>query len=412
MSTLPPGLALVAWTLELGPAPQIQLAPIMFIPHALLDAYAFNRAEMFERYPTTSRAAERTAINDLADPVIALAPDRRIVSLNPAAETVLGMQAEDARNRPITEFLSVDVPDGRASDETDSATETNEVTLTVDRERRIYAVSVSVLADPRGIEVGYTVVLSDVTERERRRQQLEVLNRILRHNLRNDAGVVHGYGELLVDQLEDPELRRMADAIERRAGALATLGDKANTVETLLSEVDPAPVDIDALAGSTIDDARQRHPDAVIEYVSDIDDPTLDIREDAFRAALTNTVENAVEHHDGHGCTNGNGSPWIRVALRVERADGDESVPSAATLVCTVEDDGPGIPDHELQAIEAGQETALEHGSGLGLWIVEWAAAALGATVEYEEREPRGTRMRMHVPLRGETGTDQREMDG
>jgi len=56
---------------------------MMFVPHMLLDAYAFNRAEMFDRNPTTSRAAERTAIDDLADPVVALAPDRHVVRLNP-----------------------------------------------------------------------------------------------------------------------------------------------------------------------------------------------------------------------------------------------------------------------------------------------------------------------------------------
>lgn len=399
LSSLPPGLALVAWTLELGPVPQLQLAPLMFVPHVLLDAYAFNRAEMFERHPTTSRAVERTAINDLADPVIALAPDRRIVSLNPAAETVLGAKAEEARDRSIEQFLPIDLPDGRSEDGAERTADDGSVTLTVDRERRNYAVSMSSLADPRGIDVGHMIILSDVTERERRRQQLEVLNRILRHNLRNDAGVVHGYGELLAERLEDPELRGMADAIERRAGALARLGDKTNTVETLLSDGDPTPVDVDALVGGVVAELRQQYPDAVIEYETDIDDPTLDIREDAFRAALTNTIGNALDHHDGDGKVEEDGRPWTRVILRKERSAGTASQSSPATVVCTVEDDGPGIPAHELQAIEAGQETALEHGSGLGLWIVEWAAAALGATVEYEKRKPRGTRVTMYIPL-------------
>jgi len=80
---------------------------MMFVPHMLLDAYAFNRAEMFDRNPTTSRAAERTAIDDLADPIVALAPDRHVVRLNPAAESLLGVDAETARDRPLDEFMAV-----------------------------------------------------------------------------------------------------------------------------------------------------------------------------------------------------------------------------------------------------------------------------------------------------------------
>ncbi|OYR69586.1 histidine kinase, partial [Halorubrum sp. E3] len=233
LSPIPPGFALVAWALSLGPVPQLQLAPIMFVPHVLLDAYAFDRAEMFERNPTTSRAAERTAIDDLRDPIVALGLDHRVVRLNPAAEAVLGVGAETARDRPLADFLDLPVgvdeaetgaSDGDADPDDGASRETVRIDAADAAGRRTYAVSVSPLTDPNETHVGYTVVLSDVTERERRRQQLEVLNRILRHNLRNDAGVVHGYGEILRDRLDDPDLVRMADAIERRAGALAALG--------------------------------------------------------------------------------------------------------------------------------------------------------------------------------------------
>jgi hypothetical protein len=116
LSSLPPGLALVAWTLEIGPVPQLQLAPLMFVPHIVLDAYAFDRAEMFERNPTTSRAAERTAIDDLADPIVALSLDRRVVRLNPAAEVLLGVDAETARDRPLDAFLELPVGVAEAAD--------------------------------------------------------------------------------------------------------------------------------------------------------------------------------------------------------------------------------------------------------------------------------------------------------
>ncbi|WP_283402880.1 histidine kinase N-terminal 7TM domain-containing protein [Halorubrum sp. DM2] len=415
LSSLPPGFALVAWTLELGSVPQLQLAPLMFVPHMVLDAYAFNRAEMFDRNPTTSRAAERTAIDDLADPIVALALDRRVVRLNPAAEAVLGVDAETARDRPLADFLELPVrvgddavveSGGGESGVDEEAGGGSRETVRIDAGsagRRTYAVSVSPLTDPNETHVGYTVVLSDVTERERRRQQLEVLNRILRHNLRNDAGVVHGYGEILRDRLDDPELVRMADAIERRAGALAALGEKAGTVEQLLADSDPEPTDVRDLLRSVVADARERDGDATVEL--DVDGAeregdeagwTTNVRPDALRAVVENTVENAVDHHDGEGTEREDGGTWVRASLRREaRASGDDD----ARFVLTVEDDGPGIPDHEVEAVESGRETALEHGSGLGLWVVAWGAAAIGADVAYADREPRGTRVRVSIPV-------------
>jgi PAS domain S-box-containing protein len=408
LSSLPPGFALVAWTLELGPVPRLQLAPLMFVPHVLLDAYAFDRAEMFDRNPTTSRAAERTAIDDLADPIVALAPDRRVVRLNPAAEALLGVDAETARDRPLDAFLDLpvrpDEQDGERGDGEDgTARETVEVDAGAGAGRRTYAVSTSPLTDPSGTRVGYTVVFSDVTERERRRQQLEVLNRVLRHNLRNDAGVVHGYGELLADQLEDPGQAQMADAIERRAGALAALGEKAGTVERLLSDGEASAVAVDELVENVVADASEEHSDAAIaldvERETDAGDGdwTTRVRADALRAVVENTVENALNHHDGEGVERADGGPWVRATL--EREPGTADGNGGDRFRLTVADDGPGIPDHEIETVESGRETALEHGSGLGLWVVAWGAAAVGADVDYADREPRGTVVTVSIPV-------------
>jgi len=443
LSSLPPGFALVAWTLGVGPVPQLQLAPLFFVPHVVLDAYAFGRAELFERYPTTSRAADRTALDDLADPLVALALDGRIVRLNPAAEAFLGADAETVRDRPLDEFLDVSIGLDTEADLTDDEADfTDEVVIESGTGRRTYAVATSRLTDPSGAHVGYTVVFSDVTKRERRRQQLAVLNRILRHNLRNDAGVAAGYGELLAERLDDPELAQMADAIGRRAGALAALGEKAGTVETLLSDAEPVETDVRGLVESIVADAREREPDATVAFAvggaeatdaggggerrlgrangSDrrrrrtgrdrrgrrtvgeqrgSDDAwTARIRPDALRAVATNTVENALNHHDGAGVERDDGGPWVRVALRRERSDGETD----DCFVLTVADDGPGIPDHEVEAVESGRETALEHGSGLGLWVVEWGAGALGAAVDYADREPRGTTVTVRIPVDGD----------
>ena len=194
----------------------------------------------------------------------------------------------------------------------------------------------------------------------------------------------------------------MADAVERRAGALAALGEKAGTVERLLSGEEASAVSVDELVAEVVADVRERETDATVELDIDRDaEPaaawTTSVRMAALRAVVENTVENAVVHHDGEGVERDDGGPWVRVSLKRERGEGDEEEPDR--FVLTVADDGPGIPDHEIETVEAGRETALEHGSGLGLWVVAWGAAAVGADVDYAEREPRGTTVTVSIPI-------------
>jgi len=63
--------------------------------------------------------------------------------------------------------------------------------------------------------------------------------------------------------------------------------------------------------------------------------------------------------------------------------------------VIEVEDDGPGIPEDELAVLDRHGESALEHGSGVGLWLVDRIVEYSEATIEFETRP--GTTARIHL---------------
>jgi Signal transduction histidine kinase len=63
----------------------------------------------------------------------------------------------------------------------------------------------------------------------------------------------------------------------------------------------------------------------------------------------------------------------------------------------TVTDNAIGIPEHEWESIERGEETQLQHGSGLGLWVVHWTVSLLGGEVRIEGAE-KGTQMVLTLP--------------
>ena len=55
-----------------------------------------------------------------------------------------------------------------------------------------------------------------------------------------------------------------------------------------------------------------------------------------------------------------------------------------------VVDDGPGIPEAERAAVTGARDiTQLQHGSGLGLWLVRWAVESVGGDVGFERRDER-----------------------
>jgi signal transduction histidine kinase len=93
--------------------------------------------------------------------------------------------------------------------------------------------------------------------------------------------------------------------------------------------------------------------------------------------AVGNLLNNAIEHNDAE-------RPSVRVS--VEPTDGD-----GRYVRIRVADNGPGIPEAEREVLREGTETPLEHGSGLGLWIVYWIATMSGGDITFEENDGRGS---------------------
>jgi signal transduction histidine kinase len=90
---------------------------------------------------------------------------------------------------------------------------------------------------------------------------------------------------------------------------------------------------------------------------------------------IAELLDNAIEHAS-------EGDPRVRLAVRTSDSD---------ALRVVVADRGEGIPEMERAVITEGDEHPLKHGSGLGLWIVKWLVTALGASIDIEDNDPRGT---------------------
>lgn len=227
------------------------------------------------------------------------------------------------------------------------------------------------------ISDGFNELAAGLAEREatirEREQRLNVLNRILRHNLRNDMNVIVGYAELIEERVTDDTLSRASSTIHAKGTHLVELSEKARWIDTGIGDGEPTPQPHDAvtIVEDVVSEVADDFPETAIRTTTPERASIYAVS--GIRAALVNVVENACVHNDSD-------DPVVDVSLR---RDGDQTQ-------FVVADNGPGIPSHEYDVLEAEAETALQHGSSIGLWVVHWLVRQSGGRTQFTENDPRG----------------------
>ena len=210
---------------------------------------------------------------------------------------------------------------------------------------------------------------------ERLSGHLTVLNRVLRHDLRNEATVIQGRAEVLARETEDDDHLR---TIQRHAETLEELSKQAQLVDRLARDADETLVEVDlaAIIEGHVARLEQQHPavafDVSLAAAERVEAHSL------IDSAIGNVLENAIEHNDA-------AEPRITIESVVTRQSG------ARYVEVHLADNGPGIPDDAIAVLERGYETPLEHMHGLGLWIVHWIVRASDGEVRFAENTPRGS---------------------
>jgi len=282
-------------------------------------------------------------------------------------------RGSDAGGASVTEMLRRVYRDGDTVD--------REVTLlTRAGERVAYRLTLGPITDGDKV-IGAIGIGEDVTATSLREERLAVLTRVLRHNFRNDLNVVAGFTERAIEATDDPqraaELERVVDTAER----LLRLGETARKVERLLADrPDPQSLDL----RETVAEALASLPSDLRERAEiDVDVPEgVTVTAIGYLAeGLAELVDNAIRHNDAE-------HPRVEISAA--------ELPSSSWTSLVVDDDGPGIPPTE-QAVLTGEETPLDHASGLGLWYVNWIVGASGGTLDITESRDGGSRIEIEL---------------
>jgi len=326
-------------------------------------------ANLFDDAPATGPLARQSVLETMREAVVVTDREGRLVDANAAAERTFGLSLGSDAGRSMSAVLGHDID--ALADET--------VTIATPGGTREFDVSRSELTDRRGETIGRSYLFGDVTDLQTRRQRLAVLERVLRHNLRNDLDAIRGFAEGLSDDVtDDPET--VVARIDAIATDLVEIGETVARAEQVMARdsLTYGAVDLEQLATEVLTAVD----DGTVESTVTGGQRRLRTDRDVLRTALREVVANAVEHSS-------------TVEIEIGSTDG--------TARIVVRDDGPGIPEREQRVLLDGEEHPLRHGSGVGLWFVSWAVTRLGGDLAVRTPNEGGSEVILTIPDRGES---------
>jgi signal transduction histidine kinase len=215
-------------------------------------------------------------------------------------------------------------------------------------------------------------------ELKRTSEQLEVLNRILRHDLKNDIQVLTTWIETLaveIDEEENEYLENILTTIDHMQELTENSKDFMQLVAGDDDDIVLEPIRIHDLLAVELEKARSSYPDAEFSLDSDLVSATV-MANEMLSSAFRNILNNAVQHCD---------KPTPRVDVVMTRRDD--------TALITIADNGPGVPDEQKEEIFGkGQRGTDSTGTGIGLYLVHALVTQFGGDVWVEDRKTSETR--------------------
>ncbi|WP_430504994.1 GAF domain-containing protein [Haloparvum sp. PAK95] len=207
-------------------------------------------------------------------------------------------------------------------------------------------------------------------ELDRQNERLDQFASTLSHDLRNPLNVAMGQLDLARGERDSEHLDAVARAHERMESLIEDVLSLARA-ETELAELES--VDLAVLTEGCWQTVESGSAELRVEtdLVVRADDARL-------RQLMENLLRNSVEHGAGSSPSSGDGEVTITVG---DLEDG-----------FYVEDDGPGIPADEREAIFESGYSSTTGGSGLGLNIVKQVAEAHGWEVTVTDGTDGGAR--------------------
>jgi PAS domain S-box-containing protein len=326
-----------------------------------------------------------SVIERMSDGMVLLDAENRVADINPAAQEVLALPRRETVGRPAARALA-GFPELLGLLEQGTPAEAE---LKIEgSESRYLQVHTSPLVHPRGFNLGRLIVLQDITEQKRAREQLSEQQRALAtlqererlgRELHDSLGQVLGYLKLKLHLAREALAEEEKTSVDRHLAQLEAVVQEAHTdVRDYLLGLDPKGAAETGFLSSLRDYLSRFGKTYQIETDLQVSpeisdralDPTAQVQlRRIIQEALTNTRKHAGAR---------------RACVSLQASDGRARI--------IVEDDGGGFD--KWQAVEGT-------GQHYGLGFMRERAAEVGGSVEIDSAPDRGTRVVVEMPLQG-----------
>ena len=340
-------------------------------------------------------------LSNIADGIVAVDREGKVVLWNAAAERITGVPAEEALGRTPSEVLQREL-------ESPGDAPAGERLVSIRRggEEIWLSLTEAVMRDPAGAIAGRIFAFRDISaERVVEEMKSEFVSNVSRE-LRSPLTSIYGFAETLMRDdvlFGEGERKTFLGYIASEAGRLTAIVDRLLAVARLDSgdlQVQLAPTDVRGIVSEVVAVAKQSLGGDGHDFVVDLPPEPLVVHadRDKLRQIVTDLVENAVKYSPDGGT--------VTVAARSR----DE------TVEVSVVDEGIGIPESEQSRIfakfyraEGGGRDVGSGGSGLGLFIAKELLAAMRGRIWVRSREGEGASFVFALPLAGHPALSERE---
>ncbi len=365
---------------------------------ALSNALNHAAAQLDERIEAIVRSRnEREAISlSMAEGILALDMNSRVMSVNHSACRMLGIEAEGAVGRTIEEVIrNAELHALVTAALSASQLVEGDVVFRGRGERFLHARGTPYV-DAAGKRIGAVVVLNDVTRVRRLERARRDFVANVSHELKTPITSIKGFVETLADgAIENrEEAERFLGIIARHADRLASILDDLLALSRIEQDVECSDialerVQIAAVLSSAVNSCEPKRADKGVSVETNCPaELEVDGIPQLLEQAVVNLLDNAIKH-----------SPSGSTVRLEGRAQDREAVIS-------VSDHGPGIAAEHLPRlferfyrVDKGRSRE-QGGTGLGLAIVKHIAQAHRGSVEVRSEPGKGSTFTIRLPLR------------
>jgi PAS domain S-box-containing protein len=356
-----------------------------------LAATSFASVANAELYQRVAEERERSGaiLANIADGIVAVGRDDRIVLWNSKAEQITGVPASEALGRHVPAVLQRELAAPSSGVEGE-----RQITIRRGSQEVWIALTEAVMLDPAGAVAGRIFAFRDVSRERAVDQMKSEFVSAVSHELRTPLTSIYGFAETLMRKdvdFSEPERQTFLRYIGTESERLIRIVDDLLNIARLEAgtlDVSLRPTGVEAVAREAITAVRELDGN-LHRFVLEIEPTGLAVRADREKLVqvLTNLLDNAARYSPEGGA--------ITIAAR-GRSDAAE---------ITVADEGIGIPAADQQRIFSkffrGDGAPAGHGTGVGLFLVRGLVTAMGGRIWVDSEEGQGSRFTFELPLVG-----------